>query len=223
MKVPDLRNSTLRGPFFHTGGKPTLDDVLDFYSVGGDFEVGANDLTAAPIFAANRTALLAFLEHALTDPRVELGLPPFDHPALAAGTARVPFVYGAGTPGPAGVAPSVHALEPTLLGTPDFTVGISGARGGALAGFLLSLTQDAAGTSFLGAMLHLVQTPGTRLWRLAALNGAGPSGGWGSVSFALPAPAVFAGVHLYGQWLVVDPHAGGALTATPAIELVLFD
>ena len=77
MKVPGLRNVRDRGPYFHTGGKGTLDEVIDFYNAGGDFEVGSNALTpftGFPVVGAQRTAMLAFLNGALTDPRVAPGL-----------------------------------------------------------------------------------------------------------------------------------------------------
>lgn len=222
MKIPDLRNVALRAPFFHNGGKATLDAVIDFYSAGGDFAVGQNDLIAAPIFGQNRVALLDFLEHALSDPRVAQGLPPFDHPALAAGTARVPQEYGVATAGSAGVEPRIHALEPSKLGTTDFTLAISGARAGAGAGLFLGSTQDLAGTPFLGATLHVALTPETRLLRVLSLSGSGATGGYGSVSLRLPSLPSLSGTHLYAQWLVVDPHAGGNCAATRAVDLLLF-
>ena len=222
MKVPDLRNIALRAPYFHTGGKLDLDQVIDFYSIGGDFAVGNNDLIAAPIFGSNRVALLAYLEGALTDPRVAQGLPPFDHPALSEGTSRVPSPYGSATAGGAGVEPIMHAFEPSRLGTPDFTLAISAARGGALAALMLGLDQEAAGTPFFGATLFVRNQAGNRILRVQALEGAGQAAGWGSVSFALPGTPALAGLPLYAQWLVVDPHAGGQLSATEAVLIALF-
>ena len=97
MKIVGLRNAKLRAPYFHAGTKADLAAVLDFYESGGDFEVGTNHvLPAQPTSGTQRANLLDFLENALTDPRVEQGLPPFDHPALSEGTARVPASYGAG-------------------------------------------------------------------------------------------------------------------------------
>lgn len=83
-RTPSLRNVKLRAPFFHNGGKDTLNEVLTFYSQGGDFPGPdqANQINPFPLPPNARNALLAFLEDALTDPRVEQGLPPFDHPTL---------------------------------------------------------------------------------------------------------------------------------------------
>ena len=142
---------------------------------------------------------------------------------MSLGTDRIPTKFGSGSPGSAGVAPTIHALEPTLLATPDFTVSISGGKSGATAGFFISLDPNVAGTPFLGATLHLNRPQGTRLWRLAALKGVGPTGGWESLDIVLPFPPAFAGTSIYGQWVVIDPHGGGLLSATEAIELHLFD
>ena len=79
-RTPSLRNVALRAPYFHTGGKATLAEVVEFYNDGGDFPTQAIDpLNLSP---AEQNALVNFLETALTDPRAANGLPPFDHPSL---------------------------------------------------------------------------------------------------------------------------------------------
>ena len=37
-KTPNLRNVELRGPFMHNGGLRTIEDVVEFYNRGGDFD-----------------------------------------------------------------------------------------------------------------------------------------------------------------------------------------
>lgn len=89
MKVPGLRNVALTAPYFHNGGFLALEDVLAFYSRGGDARpVHSADgtLEIAPLNVLHNTpaelaALEAFLV-ALTDPRVETRRAPFDHPEL---------------------------------------------------------------------------------------------------------------------------------------------
>ena len=39
-KVPGLRNVELTAPYFHDGGVMTLEDVVDFYTRGGNFPGG---------------------------------------------------------------------------------------------------------------------------------------------------------------------------------------
>jgi hypothetical protein len=82
-KISSLRNVKLRPPFFHDGGKVTLEEVVDFYSRGGDFREDVSPFFRPRNFSAIQTArIVEFMEVGLTDPRVEAGAPPFDHPTL---------------------------------------------------------------------------------------------------------------------------------------------
>ena len=96
-KAPGLRNVELTGPYFHNGGQATLEQVVDFYSRGGDFPEGGVAIRARNFSANDRTQLVAFLK-SLTDDRVRFERAPFDHPELcipaghleeAPGVARV--------------------------------------------------------------------------------------------------------------------------------------
>jgi cytochrome c peroxidase len=95
-KVPSLRNVELTGPYFHNGGQATLEQVVDFYSRGGDGAgtdfanttgFGVNPTNRAPailplnLSAADKANLVAFLK-TLTDERVRWEQAPFDHPSL---------------------------------------------------------------------------------------------------------------------------------------------
>ncbi len=74
-----LRNIELTGPYFHSGGQATLEQVIDFYSRGGDFANNAiRPINATP---AQKASLVAFLK-SLTDDRVRFERAPFDHPEL---------------------------------------------------------------------------------------------------------------------------------------------
>lgn len=89
MKVPGLRNVALTAPYFHTGGHLTLDDVLRFYSRGGDVRpqhdaTGMLEIAGLNVLVNTEdeiAALAAFLD-ALTDARVRDRRAPFDHPQL---------------------------------------------------------------------------------------------------------------------------------------------
>lgn len=86
-KIPTLRNIELTGPYMHNGGMATLDEVLEFYIRGGNFEIPPKEF--AKIFALvelrfslqQRKDLLNFLR-SLTDDRVRFEKAPFDHPEL---------------------------------------------------------------------------------------------------------------------------------------------
>jgi cytochrome c peroxidase len=77
-KTPGLRNVELTAPYFHNGGKSTLRQVVDFYSIGGDFPA---ELKSLSLTDREKDALVAFLK-SLTDPRVRDQAAPFDHPQL---------------------------------------------------------------------------------------------------------------------------------------------
>ena len=82
-KTPGLRNVELSAPYFHNGGKSTLEQVVDFYSRGGG---DADPSGPAPLRVLNlsendKQALVAFLQ-SLTDERVRYEQAPFDHPQL---------------------------------------------------------------------------------------------------------------------------------------------
>jgi len=88
-KAPTLRNVELTGPYMHNGGMLTLDQVVEFYTRGGDFHdanaanldakiAGVGRLVGSPARKAN---LVAFLK-TLTDDRVRFESAPFDHPQL---------------------------------------------------------------------------------------------------------------------------------------------
>jgi cytochrome c peroxidase len=85
-KVPNLRNVTLTGPFFHNGGQGTLQQVVEFYNRGGDFAIENLGDTAPNINPLGLNAqqiddIVAFLG-ALTDDDVRCKRAPFDHPEV---------------------------------------------------------------------------------------------------------------------------------------------
>jgi hypothetical protein len=85
-KTPTLRNVELTGPYFHTGGKATLMQVVNFYNRGGDFGQ-ANIANLSPeirplnLTQQEKLDLVSFLL-SLTDDRVRYQRAPFDHPSL---------------------------------------------------------------------------------------------------------------------------------------------
>jgi cytochrome c peroxidase len=83
-KTPGLRDVKLTGPYFHNGSFATLEQVVDFYDRGGDFDnrEKAKRIKSLKLAADEKTALVDFLRNGLTDCRVEKERAPFDHPAL---------------------------------------------------------------------------------------------------------------------------------------------
>jgi hypothetical protein len=82
--VPGLRNVELTAPYFHNGGQLTLEQVVEFYNRGGDFNNGPDqdpDIRNLELTEQEKDDLVAFLI-ALTDERVRSQRAPFDHPQL---------------------------------------------------------------------------------------------------------------------------------------------
>jgi cytochrome c peroxidase len=82
-KTSSLRNVELNGPYFHTGGKGTLRQVVALYDGGGNFANATLAPFVRPLGLTEYQAdvLVAFLL-ALTDDRVRFERAPFDHPSL---------------------------------------------------------------------------------------------------------------------------------------------
>src|SRR5205823_2020376 len=81
-KTAQLRNVGLTAPYFHNGGKDSLDDVIDFYEGGADFGGSASQVHALVLLPDQRQALIDFLANGLTDCRVAQARAPFDHPSI---------------------------------------------------------------------------------------------------------------------------------------------
>jgi cytochrome c peroxidase len=83
-KTPALRDVKLTAPYMHNGGLATLEQVVDFYSRGGDFANAEKSRRIKPLSfdASDKYALVDFLRNALTDCRVENERAPFDHPSI---------------------------------------------------------------------------------------------------------------------------------------------
>jgi cytochrome c peroxidase len=85
-KTPSLRNVELTGPYFHTGSKATLEEIIHFYTFAGDYPN-----TILQIWGPDPSELVsmpAFLK-ALTDDRVRFERAPFDHPELCVSIGHV--------------------------------------------------------------------------------------------------------------------------------------
>lgn len=86
-KIPSLRNVELTGPFMHNGSMATLEEVIEFYTRGGNFHHHAKhvvevfQLDRLQFSEQNRADLVAFLK-TLTDDRVRYEKAPFDHPEI---------------------------------------------------------------------------------------------------------------------------------------------
>lgn len=133
-KAPSLRNVELTGPYFHTGGAATLEQVLEFYGRNGDVPAGgnfSNGFGNIRLNAQERGQIVDFLK-ALTDERVKFERAPFDHPSLCvpngyAGSAQAETFALVPASGRAGNAVPLQTFAEQLAG-----VGRDGSRAHAL-------------------------------------------------------------------------------------------
>ena len=118
-KSPGLRNVELTGPYFHTGGSATLEQVMEFYARNGDVPAGGNlgpGIGNIRLNQQERAQIVEFLK-ALTDDRVRYERAPFDHPSLCVPVGYAENPAGVLTPdtsaaGPAATAADLWALVP---------------------------------------------------------------------------------------------------------------
>ena len=192
-RTPSLRNVALRAPFMHNGGFATLEEVIEFYDRGGDFDginKAANFVRNLRLTAAEKADLLAFLR-SLTDPRVEAEQGPlFDRPMLYSESLRAPEILGEVAPG----LPQVVAIEPPLVGNPSFTVAVYGTRAGGQATLVIDRQDPGPGTN--------IPAEGSLAHETIALKGEGREGGYGSVNVAIPNDPSLTGQTFFGRWYV---------------------
>lgn len=216
MRTPSLRNVALRPAYMHDGRFRTLEEVVDFYDRGGDFNAPNKAPGIAPLGLTpqQKASLVAFLRRPLTDPRVAAQSEPFDRPSLFSESELVPQVLGGAVAGSGAFLPAVTALEPPVTGNPSFTVGVSRALGGATAVLVIDAAEPPSGGG-IPAGGSFARVP-------VALQGAGPGAGRGSASLAIPENPALEGQVLYGRWYVEDPGAPGGVAASPSFRFKVF-
>jgi hypothetical protein len=216
-KTPTLRNVELHGPFMHNGRFATLEDVVNIYNRGGDFDAPNIDhelIRPLNLNLQEKAALAAFMKRPMTDLRVRDQLPPFDRPQLYTESNRVPQVTGTGRAGSGGYVPKIIAIEPPLVGNPSFTVCVSDALGGAQ-GVLVIDSSDPGVGSTIPAAGSLVRTE-------ANLGGSGNGYGYTSINFPIPNNPALVGQTFYGRWYVTDAAAANGFAVSPAIKFTIF-
>jgi cytochrome c peroxidase len=214
-RTPSLRNVALRAPYMHNGRLATLEDVVDFYNRGGDFDapnIDRNLIRPLGLSAPQRADLVAFLR-TLTDSRVAAGSAPFDRPLLYSESARVPKVSGSGTVASGGNTPQVSAVEPPIIGNPGFAIGVSNALGGAQAVLVIHTSDPGTGAPpAVGSFNRSAIT----------LSGSGAGQGFGSVVLQIPNDTSLLGATFYGRWYVADGNASGGTAVSPLFQFTVF-
>lgn len=221
-KVPTLRNSGLRMPVFHNGSGDSMTEVLSFYDAGGNFSENLDPLIVPlNLSQVDRAKIADFVANALTDPRVALGLPPFDRPTLRSEFPANPVFYGLSTAGTGGSAPAFVTFAPSNLGNAFYTFGVAGGIGGNPA--LLGLSAASGSSIVSGARVNIAMDP-SMVVTPTVLSGPGgvPGEGFASFTFSIPALPQFDGSVAFAQWFLLDPGAPGGISATTGARITVF-
>jgi cytochrome c peroxidase len=216
-KTPTLRNVELHAPYMHNGRFATLDDVVDFYNRGGDFDAPNIDhelIRPLGLTRQQRNDLVAFLKRPLTDARVRDQLPPFDRPQLYTESNRIPQISGTGRAGSGGYTPKMIAIEPPLVGNPSFTMCVTDGLGDSQGFLVIDSADPGVGSSIpqTGAFARIETN----------IAGIGNDHGYSSVNFAIPNDPSLIGQTFYGRWYVVDAAAANGFSVSPLVTFTIF-
>lgn len=216
-KTPSLRNVELHAPYMHNGRFETLDDVIEFYNRGGDFDAPNVDhgiIRPLNLTAQEKSDLVAFLKRPLTDLRVKNELPPFDRPQLFTESSREPVVTGAGRAGSGGFVPEITAISPPLVGNPNFTISVSKSVGGATAVLVVNDLDPGIGDSIpqSGAIARLTTNT----------QNSGSGNGWASLSIELPDTAAIVEQTFFARWYINDGGAENGFSVSRLVQFTVF-
>lgn len=214
MRTPSLRNVEKRSPYMHNGRFATLEEVVEFYNRGGDFDAPNKDPLVRPLNLTpqEKADLVAFLKRPLTDTRVVREDFPFDRPKLYSESGRVPTSDGSGQAGSGGLVPQAIAVEPALLGN-TITFGVQNALGGAPA--LLVIDDVDPGLTPPVSADFAFET-------LASLAGSGNGAGYGSLRITVPNDAALVDKTFTGRWYITDGSGVGGVAVSKPFHFKVF-
>ena len=215
-KTPSLRNLLTRNSFMHNGKISTLAEVVEFYNRGGDFSSPNLDPRIQPLFLSEtqKSSLVAFLGHGLTDQRVIDGTTPFTSPTLYTQSNRTPIISGMGVSGTDGKTPLLTAIEPPILGNKSFTVAIENAL--AKSESVLVIDTKDPGQSILPQQSDVL------IYHDVILSTSISGDGVASISVALSSEQNMNGVTLYGRWYVEDNQTINGYAVSELMQITLF-
>ena len=221
-KIPTLRNSGLRAPFFHHGGKSSMSLVINFYKLGGDFLTNI-DPRMQPLIISHteETALADFVSNGLTDPRVTLELPPFDRPILHSEISS-PAILGTPETAAGGHPFRVYGPHPAFYGNDRFSFGVAGGMGGAAGLAAFSFDPAPVGT-MIGIHNVYVDLNAIVLgpFALGGITGV-PGTGYFSFNWDIPNDPNLSEVTLFVQFAATDPSSLDGVVASDAIQFTVF-
>ncbi|MFZ1699404.1 MAG: cytochrome c peroxidase [Pyrinomonadaceae bacterium] len=215
-RTPSLRNVELRGSYFHNGRFTTLEQVVDFYDRGGDFDANNKPNIIRPIGLnpQQRADLVTFLKRPLTDPRVTAEAGPFSRPALYMESNRVPEIIGTGLAGSGGLVPQIRVISPPIAGNPNFTVSVSGALGNSEAVLVIDSSDPSLGGT--------IPKNGSLARVVSSTHATGAGNGWTSISLAIPRSVGVVGQTFFARWYIEDSGAINGFSVSQAARFTVF-
>jgi len=215
-KTPVLRNLSTRNTFMHSGTLTSLEQVIEFYDRGGDFQNPNLDPRMVPLNMTQneKVDLLAFLTGGLNDERVINETGPFLRPTLYSESNRVPIITGTGIAGLAEKIPVITAIEPPILGNDSFTVSIENSRENTHS--VLVIDDEDPGLAGLPEQSNKI------IYIEKTILSTQPDG-HASISVILPNDDRLIGTRLYGRWYVEDNQAINGYAISALLEFTLFE
>jgi cytochrome c peroxidase len=216
-KTPNIRNSKLRLPLFHNGGKATVREVIEFYDLGGDF-IGPNidaDLVPLNLTSDEIDALVALVEDGMTDQRVIDNTFPFTRPMLTSEFPSLNSTYGV-----VSGAGDVLGHLPAFPGNVDYTMGVANATANVPAVVLLSFLPDPAGTVFPDPRFPVPVNLDLNTLILDAVT-VTDNDGYASINLSITDNPILSGLKFYSQWFIFDAAAlaTGGVYGTEGLEV----
>lgn len=211
-KTQNARNAVLRGTLFHNGVVGTVEDLVDFYERGGDFDDGNLDPEIFPLTltAQEKADLIVFVKDALLDPRLASNQAPFDRPTLRAELPSENVAYGTGMASSAGDPAEIVTLGPAFPGNAAFTMAAGDLPAGQPYVLALSFGQDAF--TFPDPRFQIpVNIDLSQVFVL--VSGTTDEDGVASTVFPIPGVEGLSGLEFFAQWFVADP----GLSATTGV------
>ena len=234
-KTPNIRNASIRLPLFHNGSANTVDEVLDFYGRGGDFdELGLLDdnmqvlldSLGGVVTQEELDSLVDFINEAMIDPRVVNNEFPFTRPTLRSELQALDPLndqYGVESLNGVGEAASVLAHIPANLGNLNFLLGVDNATPFSKAVLAFAFDDDPAGTVFPDPRFPVpvnIEVDSMFLLIDTMTDGFGVA----TASLPLPMDPAIDGLTIYAQWFIADPDATatGGIYGSKGVSIPLF-
>jgi cytochrome c peroxidase len=206
-KTPHIRNLSLRAPYFHNGGKATIEEVVEFYDIGGDFPGPNTDVLLLPLNLTEqeKADLVLFLEVGTLDPRVANQEFPFTRPTLASELPSLNSAFGVASLNGLGDAPEVITHVPANQGHPNWLLGLHEATPNATTIAAFSFAPG-NGSPFPDPRFPIpmnIDVGSMFLLQPGSTDGLGVD----TVALFVPLHPALSGMKFYVQWFIEDAAA----------------